>query len=217
VALAVTLEVRLGRSVKPCTPSAVEEILAQAPAAFTTVEAPEPVRLARLANRMDRAPALQLTTEDLGTLHEGWRYSQPRVDANGWDDPALRWLTLAPPFRPGAWGPRLFEVGGTRAGTGTVYVAVREGAYTRLYTNLAVRADGRFHDSFVVPCWGVLGDVYLLARVQGGPATVSFRDLTWTPLVRGARVQWPESVTPAEAARAAAAKPFDSVSAPPGL
>ncbi len=131
-----------------------------------------------LMNRRDTFRSLRVTTEKLGSMHADGVISQPRVEVNDWNERDLRWVTLHPPFRPGA-GLFAFKIAGSVSGAATVRLALREGSRTILETPLTSSATGIIEFSRFFEMQSSRNLLYILIHLENeGETNIDFLGLS---------------------------------------
>ncbi|MBU0679484.1 MAG: hypothetical protein KJ626_15395 [Verrucomicrobia bacterium] len=167
-------------------PSAVESALSRTPLQKARVlscgESGPPIQITDYANRFDRFSPVSLTLSDLGKRQEDRTFSQPHLDANGWEDKGYRWFSPVTPFECGISGPHLLTIEGTTRGDFDPIVAVKEGRRPVYYQRLPRSPEESFSFSTIIQSGHYRGDTYILLRLEGEDGTLAVKRIVWTPI-----------------------------------
>ncbi|HBA84289.1 MAG TPA: hypothetical protein DCZ95_09375 [Verrucomicrobia bacterium] len=134
-----------------------------------------------------------LTTRDLGAARRGNLYSQPRLGNNDWAGRDVGWLTLTAPFSPPA-GHLALRMMGAQTGDSQTIIAIRQGSRL-LYEGKPPVASGHLDATWLLPVDDSLGDLYVLARLDG-EGEFKLEQMYYSPcppaLLREARLYLPK-------------------------
>jgi hypothetical protein len=124
-----------------------------------------------------------VTTDGPGAdTNRNW-VSQSRLAPNDWQGRPIAWTTLTRPSAPTP-GTQTLQIEGRLDGAATLHLVVRNGSRTLVEEAVAPDANGRVTFTRELETERI-GDLYLLARLDGGPGLFTVDAIHWAPTPAG--------------------------------